>query len=112
MDQKDVSLKTVERAVVDFVVYLKERHRLPVSAVYLFGSYARGYPREGSDVDVCVVSPRFSREDSLSYLWTRRRPRDVENLIAPVGFSPEEFDAPTPSPLVHEIQTSGKKITL
>jgi len=112
MDQKHPSIKSVETAVADFVTHLKKQYQLPVSSVYLFGSYARGYQRKGSDIDICVVSPLFANEDSLSYLWTRRRLRDVENLIAPVGFSPEEFDSPTPSPLVHEIQRSGKKITL
>lgn len=35
---------------------------MPVQAVYLFGSHARGEAREDSDVDLCIVSVGASRQ--------------------------------------------------
>jgi predicted nucleotidyltransferase len=112
MDTKQAKVEEARKKAVDFVSYLKNEHGLPVARVYLFGSYARGYPREWSDIDVCIVSPFFGNEDSLIYLWTRRRRGDVLNLIAPVGFTPEEFNAKFPSPLVAEIRKYGKEIPI
>lgn len=89
---------------------MKKEHGLPVSSAYLFGSHARGNPRQWSDVDICIVSPLFDNEDTLTYLWTRRRRGDVENMVAPVGFTPEEFNAKFPSPLVAEIRKYGEEI--
>ena len=33
------------------------RRRMPVTAAYVYGSYARGDAAEGSDIDVAVFSP-------------------------------------------------------
>lgn len=100
----------VRKQAADYVAYLKREHHLPILSAYLFGSHARGQTREWSDVDVCIISPLFGSEDPLPYLWTRRRRGDVENLLAPVGFTPEEFNAKIPSPLVAEIRKYGEEI--
>lgn len=111
MDTKKAAIKKeISRKAADFISYLKREHGLPVASAYLFGSHARGNTREWSDVDICVISPLFGIEDPLPYLWTRRRRGDVENLIAPVGFTPEEFNARIPSPLVAEIRKYGEEI--
>ena len=113
MDTKKSTIKKeVGEKATDFVSYLKEEHGLPVSGAYLFGSQTHGNTRIWSDVDVCVISPLFDTEDPLVYLWTRRRRSDVEALIAPVGFTPEEFNAKIPSPLVAEIRKYGKEIPI
>lgn len=39
------------------------KNKIPIRAIYLFGSYAKGNAREGSDVDLCVVSKAFGRDD-------------------------------------------------
>ena len=31
--------------------------RYPVQSAYLFGSFAKGFIHDGSDIDVCIVSP-------------------------------------------------------
>lgn len=111
MDTKKTAIKKeVAKKAADFVSYLKKEHGLPVLSAYLFGSHARGNPRQWSDVDICIISPLFDTEDTLTYLWTRRRRGDVENMVAPVGFTPEEFNAKLPSPLVAEIRKYGEEI--
>ena len=112
MDTKSKTIEEASKKASDFVSYLKKEHGLPVAHVYLFGSHARGNSREWSDIDICILSPYFADEDALTYLWTHRRRDDVMNLIAPVGFTPEEFNAKIPSPLVAEIRKYGKEISI
>ena len=100
--------KSIKKKAQDFVQYLIKTHRLPVERAYLYGSYASGHAGLWSDIDVCIVSPLFRSEDAVSYLWKKRRSVDVEDMLAPVGFSPEDFSEQTPSPLVHSIITTGE----
>ena len=68
-----------------FVPIAKEH--FPYSAVYLFGSYAKGYATEHSDIDIAVVIPdygdmtfdeiRFAMRD----LW--QRGGDIDIRIEP-----------------------------
>jgi hypothetical protein len=62
-----------------------------------------------SDIDVCVISSRFSRKvDPYEYLWTKRRRDDVLRGIDPVGFHPKDFI--DENPLALEIKTTGIEI--
>lgn len=107
--KKKYSIREVESNIQNFVGYLSREHRLPISVVYLYGSYAKDKQREWSDVDICVVSPRFKNTDPLSYLWQKLRQKDIDNLIEPIGFHPDDFKN-NESPLIHEIKRTGKKI--
>jgi predicted nucleotidyltransferase len=110
MDKKKYSIKEVKKRVRSYASYLEKTHRLPVEGVYLFGSYAKKKAHTWSDIDVCIVSPHFSKGDALSFLWTRRRKEDILNMIAPIGIAQKDFDSPNPSPLVYEIKKTGVKI--
>lgn len=75
--------------------YREELSRLEirVTAVYLYGSYARGTPREDSDIDLVIVSPDFvqlNNRERLELLGTA-----AARLLEPVqayGFTPEEIE--------------------
>jgi predicted nucleotidyltransferase len=83
--------------------------KLPVKDVYVFGSYAKGNQHKWSDIDVCVVSPRFKNAwNALTYL-RRKVPNGLEWLIEPVGFSPKDFNDKY-STLIYEIKTYGVKV--
>lgn len=110
MDTKKPTEKEIKEQAADYVSYLKREHQLPVLSAYLFGSHAHGNPQEWSDIDLCIVSPQFKNEDALIYLWRRLRKQDIQNLVEPVGFTPEEFNAKIPSPLVAEIRKYGEEI--
>lgn len=81
----------------------------PVSAVYLFGSFAKGTQHEWSDIDVAVVSEQVgkNREEGRMNLWRARR--NVDSRIEPHGFSPKAFSEDW-QPMVHEIKTTGIRI--
>lgn len=100
--------KKVESKVLEFVNILKQ-DKLPINKVFVFGSFAKGVPHKWSDIDVCVVSPKFKDWfDALEYLWLKR-PFDVNLSIEPVGFNPKDFRSPD-SALVQEIKQHGIEI--
>ena len=86
------------------------RKDIPISAVYLFGSHAKGTAHKGSDIDIAIISPSFGKErfaEGVSlqkYLWS-----SPYKKIDVVGYSPEDFKD-TNSPLVAEILKFGIRI--
>lgn len=75
--------------------------------IYLYGSYAKGIEREGSDIDLVVVSSDFSslnlreRLELLGVAAARLR-----EPIQAVGYTPEEIAAKNYSPFLDEILAS------
>lgn len=65
--------------------------KCPVNSMYLFGSRAAGRVREGSDVDLLLVSTgfigkrRLKRAPSLYLTWNLKYPVDF------ICLTPEEF---------------------
>ncbi|MFH0798620.1 MAG: nucleotidyltransferase domain-containing protein [Pseudomonadota bacterium] len=85
------------------------RHGFPGAKVFLFGSQAKGTAHHWSDIDVCVVSKRFSGKKWDWYekqLWYARR--SVNPHIEPIGMSPDEFE--NVSPLAEEIRKTGIRV--
>lgn len=104
MDKKRIP-KRVENKIKEYVEILKA-DRLPISKVILFGSYAKGTQHRWSDVDVCIVSPKFKNSfKAIQYLWLKRI-FDKDVTIEPVGFTPEDLKDEYSS-LIHEIRTTG-----
>lgn len=96
------------KIVKKYSAKLKEAN-YPFSAVYLFGSQARGKANKWSDIDVAVVSDKLKRDydQGTFLLWNLRM--DVDTRIEPHGFTVSEFKD-SANPLVHEIKTTGIKI--
>ncbi len=104
MDKKKLPEKVI-REVEIFKKTLREE-KIPLNAIYVFGSYAKGNSHKWSDIDVCVVSSEFKDPwDTLQFLW-KKRPRNFNLTIEPVGFSPQEFKNGE-IPLIHEIKKFG-----
>ena len=101
--------KTDAKKIVKKYAAALKKAKYPFSAVYLFGSYAKGNPHKWSDIDVAV----FSRE--LDYNWDKARfklwhlTRDVDDRIEPHGFSTKDFKDDW-QPMVHEIKKTGIKV--
>jgi len=49
--------------IQEYVTYIAQciKDAMPVTAIYLFGSYAKGNYRENSDLDIYVVTPDKSK---------------------------------------------------
>lgn len=58
--------------------------RLPLKALYLYGSFSKGTYHANSDIDIAVVVDRLSDDyfEDTPLLWRIRR--KVSNLIEPV----------------------------
>ncbi len=83
--------------------------RIPVNALILFGSYARGTPRPWSDIDIAVVSPAWadlSRQERMVILgrWAWEA---GATWIEAVGYTPEELDQAMPGSFVGDIRDQG-----
>lgn len=97
------------------IAKIVERYRDQLAAmgiraerVFLFGSHARGEPREGSDIDLIVVSPDF-REKNLrerAELLGVAAARILEPIQA-LGVTPEEVAARPRAPFLDEVLTHG-----
>lgn len=81
----------------------------PFSAIYLFGSYANGGSREGSDIDIAVFSEKLKKNwnENEELLW--KIGVDVDSRIEPVGFIPEDFENEV-DPMVREIKKNGVRV--
>lgn len=86
-----------------FKMRLEERG-IPVNHIYIYGSYANGNPRYGSDIDVCVISSAFKNRFEAN-LMLGREAIEIDSRIEPVAYSPETFQDWIP--LVWEIQQNG-----
>lgn len=83
-------IKQVKRIVKKYVNELI-KDDFPVQKAYIFGSYARGDFKKISDIDVCIISPRFRRnwDKNERYLWVKTV--SIDSNIEPIGYSPEGF---------------------
>ncbi|MEK6777389.1 MAG: nucleotidyltransferase domain-containing protein [bacterium] len=71
--------------------YISELEKLGivVSQIILYGSYAKGTPKEYSDIDVAVVSPGFTKLD----IWERQEilskaHHKWKEPLEPIGLTP------------------------
>ena len=106
MPAKKIS-KALIGVIHEYIQTLRADH-LPIDHVFLFGSFAKGHPRPWSDVDLCIVSPKFlDYIDAIQYLLSKRK-LNPQYPIEPIGIHPKDFKENTP--LVHEIKNTGIKI--
>ncbi len=99
---KDKTKKIVER----YVEKLKES-KIPLSGVYLFGSFAKGEAREWSDIDVAIFSKR--KETDQFIIEAGRIRREVDLRIEPHIFSEEDLKTVS-TPFVEEILRTGVRV--
>lgn len=83
--------------------------KYPFSAIYLFGSFAKGKARKWSDIDVAVVSKELDEDWQGARMRLWRIGADVDTRIEPHGFSPEDFKDYW-NPMAHEIKKTGIKV--
>ena len=102
--------KQVEKKVKEYVDILKADN-LPIKKVILYGSYAKGRQHKWSDIDVCIISPKFKDPfEALQYL-SLKTIFNMKYTIEPVGFSPRDFQDKYDS-FIHEIKTTGVEISV
>ena len=105
---KKIISKKAKDSVLDYIQYLKQ-DGLPVDRAFIYGSYAKGKTHKWSDIDVCIISSKFQKKvDPLEYLWVKKRDKDIEAMISPIGFHPRDFV--DESPLAWEVKKTGVRV--
>ena len=76
--------------------------KLPLKAVYLYGSYSKGNYTEDSDIDIAVVVDKLNDNffEDTPLLWKLRR--KISTLIEPVLLTEDETN-----PLYYDILRTG-----
>lgn len=88
--------------------YVNELRKLgvEVSQVILYGSYAKGRPKDYSDIDLAVVSPTFQKLDIFErQLLLSKAHHDFGEPIEPIGLTPKQVR--DKSGIVREILETG-----
>lgn len=103
--------KKVEREIERYLGILKE-DSLPINKVFLLGFFARGSQHKWSDIDLCVISPKFKDSfEASQYFWKKRKIFNINYTIEPVGLSPKDFNDKYNS-LASEIKRTGIKVVV
>jgi len=110
MAQKSILKDTPENLIKRYVRVL-EKNRIPVEKVILFGSYARGKAKSWSDLDICVVSPKFGKNIYDEMVLLKQLTTEVDTMIEPHPYHPDDLKNSL-DPLASEIQLTGKSITV
>lgn len=77
-----------------------------IERMFVYGSHAKGTARRYSDIDVCIISPKFVDPfAAIAFLLIKRNRDDVLAGIEPVGFTPKDFRAG--GSLINEIKRTG-----
>jgi predicted nucleotidyltransferase len=83
----------------------------PIDCVYLFGSYAKGCPRQYSDIDIAVVSPNYGNDIIGEGVALMEAFQDVSLMIEPKVYSREDYESAEPGTFLHdEIIKKGIRI--
>ncbi len=108
MDKKQ-SHQKLEKFIRNFVDNLSRY--IKVDEVILFGSYARGNPREDSDVDLLFISSDFAGMGSLERLSLLGKAyTDYTFASDYFGLTPEEYRDASPLTTISEVKETGKVV--
>ncbi len=101
--------RTEIKKLAKILVAELEKNRIKVAKIILYGSYAKGNPRDHSDIDVAIISPSFKDKRLLTIQEQLSKALSKYlAVIEPVGYSSEDFQIAAPETLLGEIKRSGK----
>ena len=105
MAQKRIP-KKITKVVKNYIQRLSEQEKIPIERVIIFGSRVKGKARKDSDIDVCIISPKFKDSfEALSFLFHKRNREEVMAGLEPVGFTQKDFKES--SSFIEEIKKTG-----
>ncbi len=86
-------IKKLSSVVKKYLQNVK-RAGIPITKVYIFGSQVKGNSRTGSDIDLCLISPRFGRDRQKERLRLMNLRDESTGMIEPHPYSPADFQNP------------------
>lgn len=101
-----VKKRTEIKKIVSQYAMELEKQGILVSQIILYGSYAKGKPKDYSDIDIAVVSPSFKRLDIFERQEVLcRAHHNLGEPLEPIGLMPEQLMKKTG--FAREIAESG-----
>jgi predicted nucleotidyltransferase len=102
-----LSADQVKAQSLRFIGAVKQHIR--VERALLFGSYAYGQPRDGSDIDLAIVSPDFAAMNGLARLQMLEKIAWEANThdIEAAGFTGDELQNAGKTNVLSEIREKG-----
>ena len=98
--------KDIEESIKKFIEEIKKKYN--VSAIILFGSYAKGTENEDSDIDIAVISEDFDDiYDCMAILMGMTW--DIDARIEPHPITVKDYKNAT-TPFIQEIIDTGIKV--
>ena len=104
---KDRSVRIVRK----FIKALKQEG-IPVDRVILYGSYAKGKTRPGSDIDVAVISKNFGKDRVEEGMTLFRIAGKIDPRLEPIPISSDSYEKDTWVPIIYEIKEKGIELKL
>ena len=101
-------MNDITKIAVNYTDQLQE-NGIPVTSAYLFGSYAKGSANKYSDIDICIISPKFGDNYFDDSLKLKKVANKVDYRIEPVPFAPEDINDKY-STLAKEIKKHGVQL--
>ena len=101
--------QTEIKKIAKILVQLLAENKIAVDKIILYGSYARGNPRDHSDVDIAVISPSFKGKKIIEIQEVLATALSKYlSIIEPLGYSSDDFRTAEPETFLGEIKKSGK----
>ena len=98
--------KDIEDSINNFIEEIKKQYN--VTAVILFGFYAKGTENEDSDIDIVVISDDFDDiYDCMAVLMGMTW--DIDARIEPYPITTEDYEKVS-NPFVKEVVDTGIKV--
>jgi len=97
----------IDRIIDRYINVLKENN-IPVSRLYLYGSYAKGGYHKDSDIDIAVFLDKDTIDQFEEDVRLFKLTKNVDLRIEPHSFARTDLDEP--DPYTDEIIRTGKRI--
>lgn len=85
------------------------RNNIPVNSIYLFGSYAKGKQHKSSDIDFCVVSKIFGKNDFREMVLINQIAKRIAPQIEAFPIPEKELKTRT-NPFIAEALKTGARL--
>lgn len=102
--------KAIENKALRFAKFVESRG-VPIEKVIIFGSYAKKKAKRGSDIDLCLVSPKFGKDTIAELQFLLKQRRQIDSRIEPIPVSSKDYQK-TATPLIFEVKKFGREMTL
>ena len=96
------------RTIIENYISLLADNNITVNNAYLFGSYAKGFQNEWSDIDIAIVSDSFEGIRIKDRDKIRRYALSISSSLEILPFNPKDFSVE--NPLAKEIMETGIRL--